>query len=374
LDETPRLGGESCFTAAHWLGHCEGFQIRLPDGQAGFVEEVRFGSGLKRPEALAVRLLASFGGSVVVVPAEEVEEIIASEERLLLRAPSQLAERDLADGLKARLHELAGAPLVGTSTPRRRKERERARAEPVRVEVEEEAEGRDLVELDPDADAKSSELAEAYEVLSLLYDRFGSRGWERADGSGPAAGAGDVVDFAKARARRSKPAPDTAVELTIDAHEAARGTVRNVQFAVVAPCGGCRGEGAPPGVPWQTCAACRGSGRLRRISISTTGQLFQIDDCGECDGRGRVPSETCSECGGDGRVKLERVLDVQIPARTRDGQRISLTDDGPAEALAGDAYVVVRVAPLPDVRFLRHASAAGLVLAVATLVALLFFS
>ena len=156
MDETPRLRGESCFTAAHWLSHCEGFQLRLPDGQAGFVEEVRFGSGLDRADALAVRLLASFGGSVVVVPAEEVEEIIASEERLLLRAPSQLTARDLSDGLQARLHELAGAPLVETSRPRRRTERERARAEPVRVEVEDEAERRDLVELDPDADAKSS--------------------------------------------------------------------------------------------------------------------------------------------------------------------------------------------------------------------------
>lgn len=234
---------------------------------------------------------------------------------------------------------------------------------------------------DPEAEEKFSELAEAYEVLSkptarFLYDRFGYRGWGNgalSDRSAPPAGA-DVLDFAQARARRRDSEQDVLVEVRLDSVEAARGTARRVQFAVVAVCRTCRGEGARPGASWEVCSACSGEGCLKRVSRSATGQLLQLEPCGGCAGRGRVASEECSDCSGSGRVTLEQTLDVRIPAGARDGQRIRLTDNAAARGLAGDAYVVLRVSGLPDLRFVRHASAVGLALALATLIALLFFS
>ena len=266
-------------------------------------------------------------------------------------------------------YEVLGVPRV--ADPETLKKAFRSRARTLHPDVSD----------DPEAEEKFSELAEAYEVLSkptarFLYDRFGYRGWGNADlagGSASPAG-GDVLDFAEARARRRDSEEDVLVEVRVDAVEAARGTTRRVRFAILAVCRACRGEGAQPGASWAVCAACRGEGRLRRVSRSATGQLLQLEQCGGCAGRGRVASEECRECGGKGRVTLERTLAVPIPAGAREGQRIRLTGEGVAEGLAADAYLVLRVGALPDMRFVRHASAVGLALALGTLIALLFFS
>jgi len=62
----------------------------------------------------------------------------------------------------------------------------------------------------------------------------------------------------------------------------------------------------------------------------------------------------CPDCGGAGRVTEERSREVEIPPGIHDGQRIRLTGEGHAGLLggrAGDAYVLVRIAP--DERFVR---------------------
>jgi molecular chaperone DnaJ len=266
-------------------------------------------------------------------------------------------------------YEVLGVPRV--ADPETLKKAFRSRARTLHPDVSD----------DPEAEEKFSELAEAYEVLSkptarFLYDRLGYRGWGNeglSEGAASPAG-GDILDFAEARARRRDSGQDVLVEVCIGSVEAARGTTRYVQFAVVAACLACRGEGAQPGASWKMCSTCRGEGRLKTMSRSATGQLLQLEQCGGCAGRGRVASEECAECSGSRRVTLERTLDVRIPAGVRDGQRIRLTGDGVAESLAGQAYLVLRVGALPDTRFVRHASAVGLALALATLIALLFLS
>src|SRR6476469_1229322 len=197
---------------------------------------------------------------------------------------------------------------------------------------------------DPNAETKFKEAAEAYEVLSdperrATYDRFGheglrSGGWApnyEAFGSvsdifeaffGGSSAFGDL--FGTRAAGGAVQGGDVAVSAEISLSDALHGTTAEVSYEVVAVCEHCRGNGAEPGTPIETCPRCQGSGQPREVR----------------HGRGR---------------KVERPkVSIDIPAGIADGQRVRVTGRGHAGERggpAGDLYVLVRVRE--DSRFLR---------------------
>jgi hypothetical protein len=86
-----------------WLRRCEGFRVDSPQGRVGFVEEVRYGSRLDRPDVLAVRA-GRIGRLLLIVPVAEIAEISLREERIVLhRSPRPTAtERPKDVGRHAR--------------------------------------------------------------------------------------------------------------------------------------------------------------------------------------------------------------------------------------------------------------------------------
>jgi hypothetical protein len=83
----------------YWLCRCEGFEVESPRGRTGVVEGVRFLSRVDQPDLLEVRA-GLFGRQLLLVPAEEVEGIFATEERLVLRSAPPRHHRQ-AYGLRA---------------------------------------------------------------------------------------------------------------------------------------------------------------------------------------------------------------------------------------------------------------------------------
>jgi hypothetical protein len=93
------------------LRRCEGFRVDSPNGRVGFVAELPYGSSLEEPDAIAVRAPASSAGSVLIVPAGEIEEIVPSARRVLLRRrrdPRPPADRYLRPPGGRREVEMAG--------------------------------------------------------------------------------------------------------------------------------------------------------------------------------------------------------------------------------------------------------------------------
>src|ERR1700733_8972448 len=74
----------------YWLCRCNGFDVESPAGRTGVVEGVRFLSRVDQPDLLEVRTGGLFGRMLLLVPADEVEDIFATEERLVLRNPPRL--------------------------------------------------------------------------------------------------------------------------------------------------------------------------------------------------------------------------------------------------------------------------------------------
>jgi molecular chaperone DnaJ len=196
------------------------------------------------------------------------------------------------------------------------------------------------------ADAGFRELAEAYAVLSRpearrLYDRFGwrgrGRGFERRPGRVYHAGKRALLHdletlFAAATGGRAARQVDEVVgSLELDAYEARIGVTRRVEV----------GEERP-------CAECGGSGRRKTVADRESGRFLSLDDCAECSGSG-VAEERCA-------------VEVPVPPRVRDLDRVPV---GP------DQVAIVRIVPARERIAVQAAAAGGLLTALGFLVFLL---
>src|ERR671934_2427915 len=171
---------------------------------------------------------------------------------------------------------------------------------------------------DPEAEEKFKEAAEAYEILSdperrSTYDRFGFEGLDSRGYASQAHGFGSFADifdaffggdpfgaaFGRAGGGRIQ-GGDIAVEVEIPLAEAATGATVDVSYELVDTCERCRGNGAEPGTPIETCPTCGGAGRVRAVTRTAFGQLVREQACDTCGGDGRIASEPCHECGGGG--------------------------------------------------------------------------
>ncbi len=223
---------------------------------------------------------------------------------------------------------------------------------------------------DPQAEEKFKEAVEAYEILSdserrATYDRYGHEGL-RSGGYAPNFDAfgsiGDLFDaffgggspFGGRAASAQAAGGDVAVAVEIDLLQAARGATVEVAFEAVERCEHCRGNGAEPGTPIDTCRRCGGNGQLQAVTRTPFGQMMRTVVCDTCHGDGRTATAPCRECAGRGRLTATRALDVDIPIGIADGQRIRLSGRGHAGQVGapGDLYVLVKVRP--DERFVRE--------------------
>jgi molecular chaperone DnaJ len=224
------------------------------------------------------------------------------------------------------------------------------------------------VNQDADAEERFKEAAEAYEVLSdadrrRTYDAYGREGL-RSGGFDPGAGFGSIDDilqmffggaggFGFGGGGRAAGA-DVATAIEVELAEVATGASREITYDVVDACEHCRGNGAEPGTPIESCERCGGAGELRQVARTPFGQMVRSAVCEVCNGSGKVPQTPCEVCGGAGRTRRTRTSAIEVPPGIEDGQRMRIAGAGHAGgpgAPPGDLYVEVRVAE--DERFRR---------------------
>jgi molecular chaperone DnaJ len=229
---------------------------------------------------------------------------------------------------------------------------------------------------DPEAEEKFKEAAEAYEVLSdpdrrATYDRYGHEGLRSGGWSPSYEGFGSVSDIFEAFFGGSSPfgdifgggggraggvvqGGDVAVTAEISLSDALHGRTVEVSYEAVAICEHCRGNGAEPGTPIETCPRCQGSGQLRAVTRTPFGQVMRTTMCDTCQGDGRVARDPCKVCRGRGRRVDRPKVSIDVPPGIADGQRVRVSGRGHAGERGGppgDLYVLVRVRE--DPRFIR---------------------
>ncbi len=214
----------------------------------------------------------------------------------------------------------------------------------------------------PQAAERFKEINEAHDVLSdadkrKKYDQMrrygafspegGRRGRSAPQDSGnfdisDLGGLGDIFSSIFGRrggAGREAEPEDTETEVTIPFRVAALGGAVPITLAMSEVCPTCGGNGAAKGATISTCPECKGRGT---VSFGQGG--FAVNrPCPVCRGKGTVPSQRCPTCQGGGEVRVEKRINVDIPAGVEEGARIRLRNQGPKGR--GDLMVQIHVAP-----------------------------
>jgi len=220
---------------------------------------------------------------------------------------------------------------------------------------------------DKAAEEKFKEAAEAYEILSdtdkkAKYDRFGHQAFGPGTGGGGYSGGGmDMNDIfsqfgdvfgddmfggffgggqsrsrggAKARGQRGS---NLRIKLKLNYEEIAGGVNKQVKVKKHVLCTTCGGNGAKDSSSIQTCGTCKGSGQVRKVTITFLGQMQTVNTCPTCNGEGSTVTAKCTPCKGEGRVYGEETISIDIPAGVQDGMQLSMSGKGNAGERGGSS-------------------------------------
>ena len=224
---------------------------------------------------------------------------------------------------------------------------------------------------DKEAEAKFKEVNEAYAVLSdddkrQKYDQFGHAAFDPASGGSGFGGFGGFDGFeggfdfsdlfstifggGRGGSSGSRNSPqrgdDIATRISISFEEAAFGCRKEISFARVEGCKECNTSGAKRGSSVETCSACKGRGHVVVQQQTIFGYTQTQKTCSACRGKGKIIKEPCDNCNGKGYIKVNKKLEVNIPAGIDSMQNIVLRGQGSAGrngGPGGDLIIEVRV-------------------------------
>lgn len=135
---------------------------------------------------------------------------------------------------------------------------------------------------------------------------------------------------------------DIYTDVTIPLATAARGGKVKLRFNATSSCSVCNGSGIRPGSNQTVCPDCNGRGTI----TFTQGNFAVSRPCPRCLGRGVISGDRCNKCNGSGSTTGRKTISVNVPAGTKNGDRIRLKglgNPGKNGGAAGDIYLGIGV-------------------------------
>ena len=224
----------------------------------------------------------------------------------------------------------------------------------------------DLNKDNSQAAEKFKEINEAYEVLGDAtkksnYDQYGSSEGPKnfgdffSQGGGFGGGFSDIFSDifsafggGAASNKAYERGDDINIEISISFEEAAKGTKKYVQINKIESCDHCKATGAKNGTALTTCSSCKGSGRIRMTQNTIFGTTIRETICSTCNGTGKQIKEKCDHCSGRGYNKVNKEVEIKVPAGIDEGQVLRFRGQGNApvrQGEAGDLNVRIKVQP-----------------------------
>jgi molecular chaperone DnaJ len=223
----------------------------------------------------------------------------------------------------------------------------------------------DLNKGDTASETKFKEINEAFSTLNndqkrARYDQYGSAdsgagfggGGSGFEGFDVGGGFGDIFDSffggsGRGRAGRGpRRGHDLQYEIQVTLEEAYAGVKKTIKIPKHDVCKHCSGSGAENASDIVTCGTCNGAGRVTQQQKTPFGIFQSQGVCPSCNGDGKTIKNPCSKCSGAGKVKVNKNLEIKIPAGVDTGNQLRVPQEGEAGergAQPGDLYVVMRV-------------------------------
>jgi len=220
---------------------------------------------------------------------------------------------------------------------------------------------------DKPSEEKFKEAAEAYEILSnpekkQKYDQYGHAGVGGGGGFGGGGFGGMNMDDIFSQfgdvfgghfggfggggrgGRRVNRGSNLRVKVKLTLEEIANGVEKKIKVNKFVACKPCSGSGALNGSAKHTCATCKGTGQITRMTQTILGAMQTSSTCPTCGGEGQTITEKCKSCHGEGIVREEEVININIPAGVSEGMQLSVSGRGNMGArggVPGDLIIVV---------------------------------
>ena len=181
---------------------------------------------------------------------------------------------------------------------------------------------------DATAEEKFKKAAEAYEVLSdadkkARYDQFGHAAFE--GGAGGFGGGGMNMDdifsqfgdifgggfgggfggFGGSQGRRVVKGSNLRVRVKLTLEEIANGVEKKIKV---------KRKVQAPGVTYNTCSTCNGSGQVTRVTNTILGRMQTASPCNTCGGAGQTLDKKPAGADAQGLKVQEDTVSIKIPA------------------------------------------------------------
>ncbi|MGC6421445.1 MAG: molecular chaperone DnaJ [Flavobacteriaceae bacterium] len=222
---------------------------------------------------------------------------------------------------------------------------------------------------DQEAEAMFKQAAEAYEVLSdpqkrAQYDQFGHAAFENGGFGGGSMNMDDIFSqfgdiFGSAfggsfgggfggfgQGQRRVKGSDLRIRVLLTLEEIVKGVEKKIKV---------KRKVQAPGVQYTTCAQCKGSGQVTRVTNTILGRMQTASVCPSCQGAGKSIANRTAGSDAQGMVQEEETVSIKIPAGVADGMQLKVSGKGnaaPGNGISGDLLVLIQ--EKQDDRFVRE--------------------
>ena len=122
--------------------------------------------------------------------------------------------------------------------------------------------------------------------------------------------------------------------------------MKEININKIDNCPDCKGTGAKNGTEFSTCSECGGTGQVRYTENTIFGRMVRTGICRTCNGTGKMIKEKCSSCGGNGYKRVNKTVQITVPAGIDNHQVLTMRGGGNAGKRGGpngDLHVIVEV-------------------------------
>ncbi len=211
-----------------------------------------------------------------------------------------------------------------------------------------------------EAEESFKEAAEAYEILSdenkkARYDQYGHAAFE--NGGGFSQGGMNMEDIFShfgdifgghfgggfsgfgggGRRQVRVKGSNLRIRLKLDLKEITNGVTKKVKV---------RRKIQAPGVTYQSCTTCNGTGQVTQIKNTILGRMQTAATCNACSGSGQIIDKRPSGADSQGLNTKEEMVEISIPAGVMEGVQLKVAGKGNeapgTSSIPGDLLVVIQ--------------------------------